>query len=92
MAIKPIETEMFHSVNDIVVKAKSRTIDLPSWRDVSVVYECIAKIRMGFDDLNVIRKLHFMIALHCVTACNRSPKIFVETRQFTSGQCLQSLE
>jgi hypothetical protein len=63
MAIKPVETEMFHRLNDITMKAKSGTIDRRLWREIPVVYECFAKFRVGFDGLNVIRKLHFTIAL-----------------------------
>ena len=60
MAVKPVETETFHCIEDIDVKVRLRSVDRRSGGEISVVDKCVAKVRMGPDDLDVIGELHLL--------------------------------
>jgi hypothetical protein len=46
MAIKPLKAEIFHGLEDIIVKGQLRAIDMRAGGQVTVIYERIAEVRM----------------------------------------------
>ena len=46
MAIKPLKAEIFHGLEDIIVKGQLRAIDMRAGGQVTVIYKRIAEVRM----------------------------------------------
>ncbi len=51
---------MFHGLNNVFMKAQLRAVDRTVRREIAVVYECVAKFRMGSYCFEELRKLHFL--------------------------------
>jgi hypothetical protein len=58
MGVEPINVEALHGRGKIIVKDQLGTVDRGDRRQRTVIHECLTKIRMCLESLDVLGKIH----------------------------------